>query len=58
MEKAGGHAMQESSHGRALVSPGTQMGKLSPANLFEGFCVSVVSVPQLSIMHIVDFKEI
>ena len=32
--------------------------KVSPANLLEGFGVSTVFVPQLSIMHIVDFNEI
>ena len=32
--------------------------KLSPDNLLEGFAASAVFVPQLSIMHIVDFNEI
>ena len=32
--------------------------KLSPDNLLEGFGVSAVFVPQLSIMHIVYFNEI
>ena len=32
--------------------------KVSPANLLEGFGVSAVIVPQLSIMHIVYFNEI
>jgi len=32
--------------------------KVSPANLLERFSVSTVFVPQLSIMHIVDFNEI
>ena len=32
--------------------------KLSPANLLELFSVSVVFVPQLSIMYIVDFNKI
>ena len=32
--------------------------KVSPANLLEGFGVPTVFVPQLSIMHIVDFNEI
>ena len=32
--------------------------KVSPANLLEGFGVSTVIVPQLSIMHIVYFNEI
>ena len=34
------------------------VSNLSPANLLEGFGVSVVFVPQLSITHIVDFNEI
>ena len=32
--------------------------KVSPVNLLEGFGVSTVFVPQLSIMNIVDFNEI
>ena len=32
--------------------------KVSPANLLEGFGVYTVFVPQLSIMHIVDFNDI
>ena len=36
----------------------TSNSKVSPANLLEGFGVSTVFVPQLSLMHIVDFNEI
>ena len=32
-----------------------ETSKVSPANLLEGFGVSAVIVPQLSIIHIVDF---
>ena len=39
----------------SVYLPGT---KESLANLLEGFGVSIFFVPQLSIMHIVDFNEI
>ena len=35
-----------------------ETSKVSTANRLEGFGVSAVIVPQLSIMHIVDFNEI
>ena len=35
-----------------------ELCKVSPANLLEGFGVSAVIAPQLSIMHIVYFNEI
>ena len=56
------HAILNSGMGHffGLTCVGLPMltSKASPANLLEGFGVSTVFVPQLSIMHIVDFNEI
>ena len=43
-------------NGRSLLQNATY--KVSPSNLLEGLGVTTVCVPQLSIMHIVNFNEI
>ena len=42
--------------GRPIIA--LYISKVSPANLLEGFGVSTVIVPQLSVMHIVYLNEI